>query len=683
MTRILRLFTFLSILIMLAAACASAAPFTFIHISDTHITGSVNPARNLEAIVAEVNAMNPQPAFVLMTGDETETGLPRDWERYSGIISKFKMPVYNVAGNHETKWSHWGKFALHKVLNQEDHYSFSYGGVHFVAMDSTIWLQHHGTLDQNELTWLKKDLDKAGRNTPTILFYHHCPGFIPDEPELLRAIRPYNVPLILVGHGHRFRTWKRNGTIFQMVKGAMNDVGGYRILEVNESTIRSITKSVGSEPKPDIEIPLHAPANPITLLSPRANQTTEGDVHIRAMVGPAVQGRMFECSIDADSRPVTPDADGICDTTIKFEGTPGWHTVTVTAKDTDGMEWSDSALVRLNGKSREVWHAHVSGGVERGIRAAGDRLYFGTLGGDVYCLDARTGKEIWRRSLGSDVVSEVVVKGDYAYLGTTDGRIVGLDARTGEQKWEYLTGGPILASPAVIDGEILIGSGEPAYYALAAASGKLRWKYPMDRETQVVPVVLNGAVLFGAWDKNFYALDIKNGKERWKTPIGISFYFSTANSDPITDGERVIANVTPYKPEDADIYCLNARNGHILWSRRNPGKSDCGFNSPCIDGDRFYTVAGNGDVYCMSVADGKEIWHGSVGTLVVSGKPVAADGKVFISGLHGDVTCLDAGTGKSLWAYSTGEGYLFGGETVWQDLLIVPSMDGTVTALRR
>ncbi len=679
----LRTFVIALALVAMVISGAAAETFTFVHVTDTHITGSVNPVRNLKAIAAELNAMNPKPAFVLVTGDLTEAGLPAQWARYQEIMKDFTMPVYNVAGNHEMKWSHLGTFGLQKYLNQQQRYSFDCGGVHFVGLNSGVWLQHHGLIDRGELTWLRSDLEKAGRNTPSVLFYHHCPGFIPNEPELLRTIRPYNVRLILVGHGHRFHTWKRNGLDFLEGVGSMNNEGGYRICEVTDTQIRTFTKLVGKDPKPDEVVSLARTLDPVNLTMPRFGEQIEGAFEVRATVGGAVSGRTYEYAIDGDAKPLTPDANGVCTATVTFDGTPGWHTVSVKAKDADGMEWSDSVPVRINGAAREAWRVQVSGGVERDVRAVGDRLYFGTLGGDAYCLDAATGKEVWRYGAGSDVISEVAVDGDLACFGTIDGRVIGLDAAKGTRKWEFAAGGPVIASPVISDGRVLVGSGEPAYYAIDAATGEQVWKYPMDRATQVLPVVVDGNVEFGAWDKVFYALDVKTGNETWKTPVGISWYFSTASSDPATNGSRVVANATPYKPTDPDVYCLDAATGDIAWSRHNPGKSDCGFNSPCVDGDKCYSVDGGGVVYCMSMADGKDLWHASANMMTIGGKPAIAGDKLYLAGLHGNLACIDTTNQKLLWSYSTGDGYLFGGETVWKDLVIVPSCGGTVTACVR
>lgn len=109
----------------------------------------------------------------------------------------------------------------------------------------------------------------------------------------------------------------------------------------------------------------------------------------------------------------------------------------------------------------------------------------------------------------------------------------------------------------------------------------------------------------------------------------------------------------------------------------------CGFNSAFIAGDRFYIAALNGDLFCLNMADGSEIWHASTGQETYENSPVMANGKVYIGGITGGVFCLDAATGQRLWDYSTGNGYLFASPTIWHDLVIAPSTDGYVTAISR
>lgn len=674
----------LFVVVLIAAACltsgAIGANFTFVHVTDTHVTGRGSNVETLASIADEVNAL--QPAFVLISGDLTETGFPGDWERFAETKKAFKAPVYCVAGNHETKWSNIGKYGVTDYLNLPPRYSFDYGGLHFVGLNSTIRLQHHGQLDKSELTWLAGDLAKAGTRTPSVIFYHHCPGYIPNEAELLRVIRPYNVRLILVGHGHVYKNWHRNGFIFEEGKAA-KDGGAYRILEVSETDIRSFTKLISQPAAEESVVSLARPNHPINLIQPRFDDKIDGAINIKAQISGPLAGKKIECILDDQTHPLTPDENGVCETSVTFAGVPGRYDLIVRVTNPDGTEWTDSVPIRINGGSREAWRVKVAGGIQRGIKVAADRAYFGALSGDVYCLDARTGSQIWRTSTGSEVICEVAVHDNLAYFGTADGRVIALDAGSGKLNWEVASKGFVTGSPIVHDGKVLIGTGEPAFFAFDAKTGKELWKTPLGRMTQVVPIVIDDTVYFGAWDANFYALDVKTGQPKWKTSIGPSFYFSTANSDPVTNGRHIVANVTPHQAGDSDIYCLNAKTGEIAWNIRNPGKSDCGFNSPAAKGDRVYSVSGNGDVFCMSIADGKMIWNSSAKRGMTSGKLAIAGDRLYAAGLWGRLVCMNASDGEILWSYSTGNGYLFGGSTVWKDLLIIPSMDGTVTAIKR
>lgn len=678
----MRVLALAAIVVVLFASAAFAEDFTFVHITDTHLTGAGSNAATLASIAKEVNAISPKPAFAIVSGDLTETGLARDWEQFAETVKLFDIPVYKGLGNHEVKWSHHGKSALQTYVNQKPHYSFDCEGLHFVGLDSTVWLQHHGQIDKHSIEWLTRDLAKAGSRTPSVLFYHHCPGYQPSESELLRAIRPYNVRLILVGHGHKYKVWKRNGLEFQECQAAMMS-GAYRIFEVSDTHINGFRKLVGQPATPEGAIALARPRNPVNLIEPRFSDEIEGVVQIRATIAGPTAGRKVEYVIGGKTESMEVGEGGVCEADVEFDGDPGWHTLSVKVTDPDGTEWTDSAPVRINGGAREAWRVEVSGGVQRGVATAGDKLYFGDLSGDVYCLNARTGSQIWHKSLGSEILSEVAVAGNLACFGTADGRVFGVDASTGNTRWQFDSGGAVVGSAAIHKGKVLIGAGGPAFYALDADSGKMIWKLDMNRYTQVVPILLNNTVFFGAWDTNFYALDVETGKIKWKTSIGPSFYFSTANSDPVTDGRHIGVNVTPHEANDADIYCLDVQSGKIVWSKRNPGRSDCGFNSPGSEGNRFYNVSGNGQIFCMSFEDGSLLWESNIGGGATSGKPVAADGKVYVAGLKGTMVCLNGTDGNVQWRYSVGDGYLFGGSAVWQDLVIVPSMDGTVTAIRR
>ena len=60
------------------------------------------------------------------------------------------------------------------------------------------------------------------------------------------------------------------------------------------------------------------------------------------------------------------------------------------------------------------------------------------------------------------------------YFGCDGGQVYGLDARTGRKQWEYKTDGKIDVCPAIADGVVYVSSDDGHVYALASRkrSGK-------------------------------------------------------------------------------------------------------------------------------------------------------------------------------------------------------------------
>jgi hypothetical protein len=114
------------------------------------------------------------------------------------------MPVWVVPGNHEIfgierhrsgvpeEHPLYGKKMFERYLGPR-YYSFQYGGVHFVALDTADvndrW--YYGHVDRTQLEWLKQDLAHVPAEIPIVTF-NHIPlvsaiagsmGYDPDDPQ--------------------------------------------------------------------------------------------------------------------------------------------------------------------------------------------------------------------------------------------------------------------------------------------------------------------------------------------------------------------------------------------------------------------------------------------------------------------------------------------------------------------
>jgi hypothetical protein len=95
------------------------------------------------------------------------------------------MPAWTVPGNHENfgieqKLSHveasnplFGRKMYHHFIGH-DYYSFTYGGVHFVGLNSVDidGPSYYGHVDNVQLAWLARDLARIPATMPVVTFNH-------------------------------------------------------------------------------------------------------------------------------------------------------------------------------------------------------------------------------------------------------------------------------------------------------------------------------------------------------------------------------------------------------------------------------------------------------------------------------------------------------------------------------
>ena len=229
----------------------SAAPrtnsFAFVHASDTHLSEQSLP--RLTKLRSMVDSL--KPAFMIVTGDLVKDALRVSekeatslYEIYVREIGKFSVPVWNVPGNHEI-------FGIerHKSLVSENHplygkkmyrhylgpdfYSFSYGGIHFIGLNSVDYhdLWYYGNIDSLQLSWIKRDVSGLDKSIPIVTF-NHIPFFsgglsmmeysdeepgsflisingkkqfrhvVTNAPAVLEILKDHNYPVALGGHYH-------------------------------------------------------------------------------------------------------------------------------------------------------------------------------------------------------------------------------------------------------------------------------------------------------------------------------------------------------------------------------------------------------------------------------------------------------------------------------------------------
>ena len=205
------------------------ADFTFAQVSDSHIGFKAVPNMDVtgtfQKAVERVASLPQQPAFVLHTGDISQLSTPDQFDTVDQILKGSKTgQAFFVPGEHDTFVDN-GKAYLDRFgqgTTGNGWRSFDYKGVHFVGLVNVWNLKAggFGTLGQEQINWLKKDVQSLSSSTP-IVVYAHVPlwavyptwGWGTDDAEqALSLLRRFGSVTVLNGHIHQILQ-KVEGTI--------------------------------------------------------------------------------------------------------------------------------------------------------------------------------------------------------------------------------------------------------------------------------------------------------------------------------------------------------------------------------------------------------------------------------------------------------------------------------------
>src|SRR6201999_471010 len=88
----------------------TSKPVCIAQISDLHIKppvtlayGKVDTAKALERCVAALNAFEPSPDFVVISGDLADTPNAEEYDYLKRLLAPLKLPFTGIPGNHDSR----------------------------------------------------------------------------------------------------------------------------------------------------------------------------------------------------------------------------------------------------------------------------------------------------------------------------------------------------------------------------------------------------------------------------------------------------------------------------------------------------------------------------------------------------------------------------------------------------
>ena len=235
-----------------------------VQISDLHV-GSQFLSEKFEKLVQEVNEL--QPDVIVITGDLTNEGLMKEYEKCKQLLSKFICKkIISISGNHDyrnTGYLLFKKYFPFETVNELNE------KVVLVTLGTARPDRNEGEVGYRQNLWLERTMKKYKDKVKILAMHHHLVAIpdtgsdqltVVDAGDVLRTILDTGVDLVLCGHKHRPWVWNfgklmvvNAGTATsERVRGLFDNT--YNIIKVSDHQLSVDLKIVGGKRVPIDEI---------------------------------------------------------------------------------------------------------------------------------------------------------------------------------------------------------------------------------------------------------------------------------------------------------------------------------------------------------------------------------------------------------------------------------------------
>lgn len=716
----LLIFLFCASLLFAQNSTGKIGDFSFLHITDSHLSPYFEMPSDLtkersysfiskikdinETIIEPYNITAPKPDFIIHTGDISEFSFPGIvWELFDKYFEGYTSPIYLQYGNHDMTWV----ADTQKLRNKFGgvNYSFNHKGCHFIGLCTATIQEPVPTISEEIITFVKNDLKNLDTSTPVIIFFHH-PLFVDefcskyDTDRLLDILRPYNVILMLDGHGHA--VVKHNISGIDGVEGGstyshkkdFNEGGNivyiknnilyvaYRANDASAPVIPLIKKTIST--KSDYPV--------ITIKSVQDNEIIKGSsIKIEAEISktPIPISKAY-CIIDGDDKYDLTFSNDIASGEIDVHNLcNGSHWLKICFEYNKDEFYHKSIVFNIESKdkpdmAKELWKFKMQGASKAAPLIYKNTVYIGSNDGFFYAIDKQSSKLLWRFNAGAEILTTAVIKKgnifnkDKILFGSGNGIFYALSNK-GKIIWQYNAESAIYSSPVIDEkGIVYFGTNKGAFIALNIKNGKLIWKNNDAKfAIESKPYITKDRVYFGSWDGYLFCLNKNDGKLIWKTAgpknqSRVITYYAPADNRPVVFGDKIFI----------------ADRGYVAGYYNFDGKyitdisDDCSAISLSQDNKSLYLRTLKKPLKKIDT-EGKTIWEANdviAGRLPIS--PTEADGYVYTCTNSGRLFMVDAARGQVKKQYQvTPKLFVMSEICVDNRIAYISTMDGYLKAI--
>ena len=208
-----------------------------------------------------------------------------------------------------------------------------------------------------------------------------------------------------------------------------------------------------------------------------------------------------------------------------------------------------------------------------------DRVYIASMDHSLYAVDPANGAQIWQFTgqPGALAASPIISQDTdpVLYFGSLGGQVYAVQAETGDLLWETQVDGGIWSSPLLVQDEandfagLYVGTLNGFFYAFDPEDGSELWTQALPDEIRGAPAFVDGAapavgkIYASCGNGRLYAFDAQTGVENL-SPLGQQLQEASLYASPVFDGQHLYVVAT-----DGRVFALDPERNAILW-QTNP-----------------------------------------------------------------------------------------------------------------
>lgn len=202
----------------------------------------------------------------------------------------------------------------------------------------------------------------------------------------------------------------------------------------------------------------------------------------------------------------------------------------------------------------------------------------------------------------------------HLYTSSYSGIIACYDS-TGNFKWDYNTFGNIIGTPVISDRVLAVSTLQGDLITLSAITGEqiqtIGFEEMITTDLEVIEYSGNkilmipkltsskSAIIFGTASGKIFCYDLETLQEYWVN----SNSKGLMRSKPVSFGNKVL-----FTGNDGFLYCIDSRNGLMIWRWKEKAETDFSNSFIECDGKNVLIASNDGSFYAIDLMLGKLAW---------------------------------------------------------------------------